>query len=145
MKNENGQTILEVLIALTLMIFFLSGIIVIELFAVKNVEYARNKSIATKYARQQIERARVVRDSSGIEALFLCQTTCFINPQLTPVFITPTGTYGQSLVMTKASAQDCPFPDVTVTPIPNSYKMTAYASWAPQEQVEISSCLTDWR
>lgn len=153
MKNNDGQTIVEVIVALTLIILFLSGIVVLQITAVRNVEYSQNKSIATQLARQQMERARVVRDSAGISALLPCLVplSCFINSSLTPMPITPTGVYGQSLTITDATAADC---DVvaTVTPVPVSYKVTANISFrklsqgtTPVPDLVLTSCLTDWR
>lgn len=150
-NTRSGQTILEVLVALGLIILFLSGIIVVELYALKNVSFAEKKSIATRLARQQLERARVIRDSKGIESLSLCEIPCFLNNQLTPVPITPTGTFGQSLFIVPATSSDCPLPEVTITPFPRSYKATATVIWdtnlavTPPPKLELSSCLTDWR
>lgn len=148
----NGQTMIEVIIALTLIILFLSGVVVVELFAVKNAEYSRNKSNSTQLARQQLERARVIRDSTGIETLDVCLSSCYINNQLTPVPVSPTGKYGQSLTITEASIADCPLPETTVTPAPVSYKASALVSWGqeivnitPAPIVAVSSCITDWR
>ena len=150
--SEKGQTVLEFLIALTLIIFFLLGIVALEVYAIRNTKYAQNKSAAAKLARQQLERTRVVRDSAGINALDICQLGCFINEQLTPGAITPTGTYGQLLTIGSASVDDCPLPPVTITPpLPISYKAKAVVSWSqgaqvtPPQEVEISSCITDWR
>lgn len=149
---QNGQTILEVVIALTLIILFLSGVIVVELFSLRNVQYAQNKSLATKLARQQLERARVIRDSTGIEKILPCINSCFINDKLTPVAISPTGTFGQILKLQTATSADCPLPDVTITPAPYSYKATSTVSWAqgatnitPVPELSLSSCITDWR
>ena len=102
-SDNNGQTMLEILIALTLIILFLSGITIIQLLATKNVNYSENKSVAINLARQQLERARVIRDSAGIDALSICSTTCYINSYLTPVPLTPTGAYGQSLMIQQST------------------------------------------
>ena len=143
---------IEVIIALTLIILFLSGVVVVELYAVKNADYSRSKSISTQLARQQLERARVVRDSAGIGALSICELTCYINDQLIPVPISPTGVYGQSVTIIEASTFDCPLPTVLITPQPVSYKATSRVSWGqgevnitPAPEVVVSSCLTDWR
>jgi len=151
-KFLQGQTILEVVIALSLIVLFLSGIVVVELLAIKNMDYSQNVSLATRLARQQIERARVVRDSAGIEALSVCLSSpCYINSSLTPAAVTPTGTYGQSMRLIAATSSDCPLPDVTITPTPVSYKATVVVSWSqnlavtPPPLVELSSCLTNWR
>src|SRR4030042_7128335 len=102
--DNQGQTIIEVLIALVLMVLFLSGITVIELYSIRNVEYSRNKSIATSLARQQLERSRVVRDSAGITSLEICKIdACFINNHLTPVQAAPIGVYHQSLTISQSS------------------------------------------
>lgn len=148
----SGQTILELLVALTLIILFLSGVVIIQLSSIRNVQYAQRKSVATKLAREQIERARVVRDSAGIDSLAVCISNCFINNQLTPVPVTPTGVYGQYLRIQPATSADCPLPEVTITPVPISYKAISYVSWAqgatgitPAPELSISSCITDWR
>ena len=148
----NGQTILEVIIALAMIILFLSGVTVVQLVSIKNVDYARRKSSATALSRQQIERAHVVRDVHGISGLSPCLSRCYINKDLTPMPITPTGMYGQSLLLAPATSFDCPLPEVTVTPSPVVYLARALTTWGisqpditPAPQVEISSCITDWR
>lgn len=146
-----GQSILEVLIALTLIILFLSGVVVIQLFAVRNVTFSQNKSSAAKLARQQLDRVKVVRDSAGIGSLTVCQSSCFINSQLTPVQgITPTGTFDQVVTMQAATSADCPPPNVT--PAPVSYKVNARVYLkketvvgTPTPMADVSNCITDWR
>lgn len=152
-SHQNGQSILEVLIALALIILFLSGIVVVELVALKNVEFGQNKSISTRLANQQLERARVLRDSIGLDELSLqCAGTCYINSELTPYpGLTPTGAYGQLLTISLST--DCPASSVVITPVPVTYKATASVSWGrgavsvltPAPQVEVSTCFSDWR
>src|SRR3989344_8357855 len=146
-KSENGQTILEVIIALAMIILFLSGVVVVQLVAIKNVNYARQKSIASQLARQQIERARVIRDTRGISGLSDCFSQCYINNELIPLIVTPTGSYGQSLTLVPATSFDCPLPDVTITPEPVVYMVRAKTTWGisqpgvtPAPQVELGSC-----
>ena len=141
---------IEVILALTLIILFLSGVVVIEIYAIKNTTFARNKSISTQLANQQIERARVVRDSAGIDALDICLSGCYINNQLTVEPESPSGTYGQLLTIIQASVDDCPLP--TGTPLAVSYRTDVVVNWSggltnitPAPAVEVSSCITDWR
>lgn len=153
--NFFGQTLIEVLISLTLIILFLTGIIIIELYAYKNSDFAQKKSIATKLARQQLDRARVVRDSGGFDALTQwCLSTCYINNELTPIPITPTGIYAQSLIVEPAGDvnSDCPIlqTDITPSPWPIIFKVTSNVFWGditkvPDNNVVISTCLSDWR
>lgn len=144
---------IEVIVGLMLIILFLSGVVVIELFAIRNINYAQNKSIATRLASQQLERARVIRDSVGISALDTClMGGCYINPTLTPIqfVLAPTGIYTQRLTIDQNSS-DCPKPTIAVTPEPVFYKATAVVSWAqnatitPAPEVQLSTCITDWR
>ncbi len=148
--KRNGQTMLEILVALTLVVLFLSGIVIVQLYALRNVQFSRNKTTATKLALQQLERVRAVRDSAGIDELNICRSTCFINGELTPVPVTPTGTFGQSVIMQPAAVFDCPVPtDAVLIPPPQYYKITAQAQWGnaavitPEPKVIVNSCLTD--
>ena len=138
------------ILALTLIILFLSGVVVIELYAIKNADFARHKSVSTQLARQQIERARVVRDSAGINALGVCLTGCYIDNQLTPVPVTPTGKYGQILTISETTVSDCPL--ATSIPPPVAYRADVTVDWSegsnditPAPVVRVSSCITDWR
>ncbi len=149
--NKSGQTILEVVIALMMITLFLSGVTMVQLTAAKNITYSENKSIATRLARQQLERARAVRDMSGIDSLQSCQSQCYINTKLTPVQIIPTGTFVQTLRIITDAVVACPLPDVTTSPAPNTYQAISQVSWdlnvnvTPAPVVEMSSCITDWR
>lgn len=149
--NQSGQTILEVVIALMMITLFLSGVTLVQLIASKNITFSQNKSIATRLARQQLERARVVRDISGINTLQTCQSPCFINTKLTPIQIIPTGIFVQTLRIVTDAVAACPLPEVTISPPPNTYQAIAQVSWdinvnvTPAPVVEMSSCITDWR
>lgn len=154
MKNNSiGQSILEVLIALTLILLFLSGVVVVQLFAIRNINYSQNKSTATRLARQQLDRVKVVRDSAGIDSLTVCQSACFINSQLTPVQgITPTGIFDQVVTLGAVAPGECPLPAITIAPTPISYKVTVKVILkdtanlvTPTPMVQLSSCITDWR
>lgn len=150
MHTQQGQSIIEILIALTLVILFLSGITVIQLFSIRNVQFSRNKSTATKLAAQQLERVRVVRDSAGIDALSLCNASCFINSQLTPVPQGPPDPFVQTVSMRTAAATECPVPSIISGVAPVLYKVTSKVTWSgpnptgtPAVSVIVDSCITD--
>ena len=152
-RSDLGQSILEVLIALTLILLFLSGVVVVQLFAIRNINYSQNKSTATRLARQQLDRVKVVRDSAGIDSLTVCQSACFINSRLTPVQgITPTGIFDQVVTLGAVKPGECPLPDITITPAPVSYNVTVKVilkdtgiQTTPTPLIQLSSCITDWR
>ncbi|OGG15590.1 hypothetical protein A3D77_02740 [Candidatus Gottesmanbacteria bacterium RIFCSPHIGHO2_02_FULL_39_11] len=151
---RQGQTIFEVLVGLTLIMLFLTGIVTIELIALKNTNYAKNKSLATTYASEQLERIRVARDTIGLSNLYELYCSgpngCYIDDNLTPFpNKSPATTPYVQQVLFSVSA-DCPTPPS----IPNSesYKVTATSSWAgtatditPAPEVSVSSCMSDWR
>ena len=150
--RQDGQTMIEVLVALALIAFFLSGVTIIQLFSIRNTDYSNKKSLATSLARQQLERVRVLRDSVGIDALSACELDpCFVNAELTPDPNLPTGYYRQSFIIKQAVSNECTLPEITVTPVPVVYKVTADVVWlgnseiTPAPNVNIYSCLTDWR
>jgi len=99
-----------------------------------------------------LERVRVLRDSVGIDALSACELdSCFVNAELTPESNLPTGYYRQSFIIKQAVSNECTLPEITVTPVPVVYKVTADVVWlgnsevTPAPNVNIYSCLTDWR
>ncbi len=142
---------IEVVISLMLIVLFLSGITIVQLTASKNMSYSQNKSIATRLARQQLERARVMRDISGINALDMCQTNCYIDYKLNLKTVIPTGVFVQKLNINPSAEIECPLPNITITPVPVSYQAKATVSWdtnvnvTPPPLVEMTSCITDWR
>lgn len=150
---QKGQTVLEVLIALALILLFLSGVVVLELYALRNTDFGQKKSQATRLARQQLERARVIRDSVGLSTLYtFCASSCYINNYLTPIpLVTPTGIYGQMLSI--SVSDDCPLPEISITPIPVYYRATAKVTWSngltegitPAPEMELSECIADWK
>lgn len=154
MNLEKGQTIFEVLIGLTVVMLFLTGIVMIQLVALKNTNYSTNKSLASTYAREQLERVRVARDTMGLSGLVsnYCNlgASCYVNDYLTPVIGQSSGPtpYQQKVIF--SLSPDCPTPAA----VPNSvsYKVTAISNWGggavnitPAPEVSLSSCLSDWR
>jgi type II secretory pathway pseudopilin PulG len=149
--NNSGQTILEVLIALIIIILFLSGIIVIQLLSLKNSQYSQAKNQASEYANEQLERAKIIRDTSGLSSLDICLTGCYINNELTPIPISPTGVYGQNLTIRATDSSDelCKPEDIS-DPVPTVYLVEVEVSWGdvsvvPAPKVNLSKCLSNWR
>lgn len=138
--------LLEILFAFFLLTFLLTGLVVAGLFAIKNTQFARNKSIATKLASEQLERVRVKRDSQGISSMVGCGP-CYVDsdvsltyraaPQLSGIF-----SISSTIVSVSASGPECPLPGgVGVV-----YKATADVSWGTiPHRVILASCFSDWR
>jgi Tfp pilus assembly protein PilV len=64
MKNNSGQTLIEVLLAVAVLIIFLVSMVSVVTHSIANSEFAKNKSLASKYVEEGLEKARAARDQS---------------------------------------------------------------------------------
>lgn len=62
---QQGQTIIEVLIALSVVMIISVGFTNITLTALRNAQYARSQEQATKIAQEALEIIRAIRDQNG--------------------------------------------------------------------------------
>lgn len=62
MKNDSGQTLIEVVVALSIAIVVLGALVVAIVNGVRNAKFAQNQAIATKYAQDTVEELRAIRD-----------------------------------------------------------------------------------
>jgi len=63
-RCEDGQTLLEVLLAFSISILFLSSVVVGIVTSLNNIQYTKNQDLATSYAQEGLEVVRQIRDSS---------------------------------------------------------------------------------
>lgn len=61
--NEKGQTLIEVLVALTAAIVVIYAIATAVISALSNAQFSKSQGIATQYAQEGIEIMRQIRDS----------------------------------------------------------------------------------
>ncbi len=61
-RNQRGQSLIEVLVAITVGIFVVVALINAAVAAMRNAQYAKNQNIATKLAQEGMEQVRAVRD-----------------------------------------------------------------------------------
>ena len=83
-KQEKGQSLIEVLVALALVVLVILALIAVTTISVRNATFAKNQSLATNYAQEAIEGARELRDSDK-ETFFTnddapCDKTDSISP-----------------------------------------------------------------
>lgn len=62
-KAQDGQTLIEVLLALGTAVVVLSATVVAVLSALNNAQFSKNQNIATQYAQQGMEVMRNMRNS----------------------------------------------------------------------------------
>lgn len=78
--NQKGQNILELVVGLGLVAVVAVAISVVTVNALKNSQFSKNQSQATKLAQETLEKVRTVRNSNfGVcsEAQMIAGSTCY--------------------------------------------------------------------
>lgn len=77
MKFENGQSLFEVVMALAIATIIVVGIVALASTSIKNANYSRDKTLATKYSEEAIEWLRGERDTNFATFVTRIGTWCF--------------------------------------------------------------------
>lgn len=64
MLNNKGQTLLEVIVALSIGVLVVSALVFATIFSLRNASFAKNSAIATKLAQEGIEKIKTARDTN---------------------------------------------------------------------------------
>lgn len=75
MNHEKGQSLLEVIIAMTVGILVVTALVFAVIFSLRNAQFAKNSAQATKLAQEGIERVRTLRDRDGSVVFSTASTT----------------------------------------------------------------------
>lgn len=62
MHSEKGQSLIEVLVAVTVGVLVVTALTFATIFSLRNAQFAKNSAQATKLAQEGIERVRIGRD-----------------------------------------------------------------------------------
>lgn len=65
--SKTGQSLIEVLAALAVVILVILALMAIITTSIRNSTFAKNQSLASRYARESIEGARKLRDGNKEE------------------------------------------------------------------------------
>ena len=65
--SERGQTLIEVVTSLGLILIVATALVGLGVVALKTSSSSRNRTVAAKLARQGMEMARAVRDQGGLD------------------------------------------------------------------------------
>lgn len=76
-----GQSLIEMLVAMSAAVIILTGISVTVSSSLNNANYSKNQIIATKYAQEGIEITRQIRDSNLAAFSLLNGTYCLAKAQ----------------------------------------------------------------
>lgn len=65
MQKQAGQSLIEVIVALTITIMMIVALIAFVLTGLKNAQLAQNQSRATKFAQEAMDQIKTIRDRNG--------------------------------------------------------------------------------
>lgn len=65
MFNEKGQSLIELIVSLTIAILVLGSLTFAILTSLRNAQFAKNQAQATKLAQEGLEKVRSLRDRDG--------------------------------------------------------------------------------
>lgn len=81
MRNSKGQSLVEVVAGLAVMMIVILSLVAVTTVAVRNANFSRNQTLATKYAQEGIEEARNLRNTQA-ETIFFVDGSCDQNEVL---------------------------------------------------------------
>src|SRR5436190_1935218 len=64
MKNNRGQSLLEIVVTLGLGLIIITGISIVAINGLKNSQFSKNQAVATKLAQEGLERVRQIRSQN---------------------------------------------------------------------------------
>mgnify|MGYP001612838215 CR=1 FL=1 len=106
-NSENGQSIVEVIIATVITSMILVGLISAITYSLSNSQFAKNKALANKHGQEAIEWLRAQRDISGWTLFYgpnnlLSRTHCINSfpATITSLYSQPTGNCTAGTVIT---------------------------------------------
>lgn len=171
LANNKGQTLIEVLIALTAAVVIIAAIVTAALNALTNSDFARDQNIATQYTQAGLEVIRDMRNESiaSVSASYLPDGTYCLAKDCTALESTNSSCWLKSLncgqnvdkfvrevTVTHGSA-DCnasPTPVGQTGYLPSNVKFTIKTSWNDSKctdtsnpfchYVTLSSCFSDF-
>ena len=173
MRKQEGQTLIEILLAFSVCILVLSAIIVGITTSLSNTQYTKNQNLANSYAKEGMAVVRQIRDSSSwnnfssledyitntrycigsnpteLKKLELSNQNCWAQ--------SPVGKIFSREVVFAHDSPDCsagipPIPTPTPTTIPKGSKVTIIVSWSDNKcpvgdpfchKVELITCFSN--
>lgn len=155
--TDAGQTLLELLVAMSAGVVVLAAITVIVITALYNIQFAKTKNLATQYAQEGLEVTRHLRNSDFSAFNALPQNNCLASASAT---LTPQGvggcgpnivdaytnTFSREVIIRLSDVADG-----LKCGNPAKKKITANVSWTDGKctvaychTVSLTTCLTDF-
>lgn len=81
--NEKGQTLIEVLVALSAVVIMVSAVAIVIVSSLSNAQFTRDQDLATKYSQEGMEVLRKVRNADYVAFRNYSGTYCLSKGQAT--------------------------------------------------------------
>lgn len=144
MRTRQGSSLIELLIAVSVISVILVGISSVATRSVNMQTYSKEQAQATKLAEEQIERVRAFRDRNGF-AVLTCASVCAIRSNTPPLVVAPTMAVSIfSVWFTVRTPGACPTP----AGLTQMKEVVATAQWTDRRgthQARKTECFSDWR
>ena len=151
-RLEDGQTLLETLLALSAAVFILSAITVVVISSLSNTTFTKNQNLANQYAQEGMEVIRQIKGSSLATFSGLVSNNCLPQSKILVASLDciadgVVGIFRRAIDIEHDSSTDCE--DESVPPSHGS-KVTATVLWSDGKcpvgnrychKVELISCL----
>lgn len=79
MKNQKGQSILEIIITLSILGLILGGLVIVIVNSLKNSQFSKNQSLATKLAEEGLDTVRTMKSKEQCYVSYSSQSYYFVN------------------------------------------------------------------
>lgn len=106
MSNYKGQSLFEVIFAIGITALVLVGALSLSTTSVRNSNFSKNNSLATKYAQEGMEWIREQRDSSWSNLTSHPGTSCISNPPAWGGSCTIATGFSRNVTLTTISADE---------------------------------------
>lgn len=69
MFSEKGQTLLELVVVITVAVIVVGALVFATIASLRNAQFAKNQAQATKLAQEGLEKVRTLRDRDSVDSI----------------------------------------------------------------------------
>ena len=136
---QSGQTTAEILLAIGVIALVLVGLTKTTTMALRNAQFAKNKSSATKYGQETLEAIRAYRDQNNWDTFKTSSNCSPAFPALSAPFDNPRS------VVCNCYESGNPNPVVCTGADVDKVEITVIISWdSGDHEVELATFLSKW-
>ena len=147
--HNSGQSLIEVLVALSLAVLAISALVSVTMTSVKNAQFSKNQIQAEKYAQEGMEWVRLQKEKNtwAVFSDTTVKTFC-INSLPTDWITKNIGLCGASIITGTIFSRELDLSQTTgcppSTPNPINVKVTVKWKDSKDHQTVRETCFTNW-